>query len=191
MQHPPVKHNLFNRCCHFAYGDTAMWLQYVRHPKNAMFTQNFAISATPAVIVAQAPVLRRRIKTIVVKYSYCSNVIRKRWRWLCVWTVAAFMRERRAETGYDYDSYVCVWIVMQPTEAMIAKTTAYSGTSSSTVVVKRGMPVWQRWLFGLWKDSNCSTSNPIINFTLLRGLLLAAATSVSFMSPVAGGTYPG
>ena len=60
------------------------------------------------------------------------------------------MRERKAETGYDYDSYhVCVWIVMQQTEAVIAKTTAYSGTSSSTVVVKRGMPVWQQWLFGL------------------------------------------
>lgn len=54
--------------------------------------------------------------------------------------------------------------MMQPTETVIAKTTAYSGTSSSTVVVKQGMPVWQQWLFGLWKGSNCSTSNPVINF---------------------------
>ena len=38
---------LFNRCCHFAYGDAAMWLKCVRHPKNAIFTQNYAMSATP------------------------------------------------------------------------------------------------------------------------------------------------
>ena len=45
---PPVKHNLLNRCCHFAYGDAAMWLKCIRHPKNAIFTQNFAMSVTPA-----------------------------------------------------------------------------------------------------------------------------------------------
>ena len=33
-------YNLFNVCCHFAYGDAAMWLKCVRHPKNAIFTQN-------------------------------------------------------------------------------------------------------------------------------------------------------
>ena len=38
----------FNRCCHFVYGDAAMWLKCVRHPKYAIFMQNFAISATPA-----------------------------------------------------------------------------------------------------------------------------------------------
>ena len=43
-----MRHNLFNRCCHFAYGDAAMWLKCVRHPENAVFTQNFAMSATPA-----------------------------------------------------------------------------------------------------------------------------------------------
>ena len=48
-QHPPVGHNLFNRCCHFAYGDAAMWLKCVRHPQNAIFTQNFAMSATPGI----------------------------------------------------------------------------------------------------------------------------------------------
>ena len=43
----PMRHILFNRCCHFAYGDAVMWLKCVRHPKNATFTQNFAMSATP------------------------------------------------------------------------------------------------------------------------------------------------
>ena len=32
---------------HFAYGDAAMWLKCVWHPKNAIFMQNFAMSATP------------------------------------------------------------------------------------------------------------------------------------------------
>ena len=41
MQWTSVSHNLFNRCCHFAYGDAAMWLKCVRHSKNAIFTQNF------------------------------------------------------------------------------------------------------------------------------------------------------
>ena len=36
----------FNWCCHFAYGDAAMWLRCVRHPKNAIFMQNFAMSVT-------------------------------------------------------------------------------------------------------------------------------------------------
>ena len=45
--HPPMRHNLFNWCCHFAYCDAAMWLKCVRHPKNAIFTQNFAMSAIP------------------------------------------------------------------------------------------------------------------------------------------------
>ena len=42
-----MSHNLFNRCCHFAYGDAAMRLKCVRHSKNAIFTQNFAMSVTP------------------------------------------------------------------------------------------------------------------------------------------------
>ena len=44
-----VRHNLFNRCCHFAYGDAAMWPKCVRHAQNAIFTQNFAMSATPVI----------------------------------------------------------------------------------------------------------------------------------------------
>ena len=47
MQRTPVSHNLFNRCCHFAYGDAAMWLNCIWHLKKAIFTQNFAMSATP------------------------------------------------------------------------------------------------------------------------------------------------
>ena len=43
-----IKH-LFNRCCHFAYGDAAMWPKCVRHAQNAIFTQNFAMSATPVI----------------------------------------------------------------------------------------------------------------------------------------------
>ena len=42
-----MSHNLLNQCCHFAYGDAATLLKCVRHLKNAIFTQNFAISATP------------------------------------------------------------------------------------------------------------------------------------------------
>ena len=42
-----MRHNLFNWCCHCAYGDAAMWLKCVRHLKNAIFTQNFAMRATP------------------------------------------------------------------------------------------------------------------------------------------------
>ena len=42
-----MRHNLFNWCCHFAYGDAGMWLKCVWHPKNAIFTQNFAERATP------------------------------------------------------------------------------------------------------------------------------------------------
>ena len=41
-----MSNNLFNRCCHFAYSDTAMWLKCVWHSKNAIFTQNFAMSTT-------------------------------------------------------------------------------------------------------------------------------------------------
>ena len=44
-------HNLFNRCCHFAYGDAAMWLKCGRHPNNEIFTQNVAMSATPVTSV--------------------------------------------------------------------------------------------------------------------------------------------
>ena len=42
-----VRHILFNWCCHFAYSDTVMWLKCVQHLKNAIFTQNFAMSVTP------------------------------------------------------------------------------------------------------------------------------------------------
>ena len=42
-----MSHNLFNRCCHFAYGDAVMWLNCVWHWKNAIFMQHFAMSATP------------------------------------------------------------------------------------------------------------------------------------------------
>ena len=41
---------MFNRCFHFEYGDTAMWLKCVRHPKNAKFTQNVGMNTTPAYI---------------------------------------------------------------------------------------------------------------------------------------------
>ena len=34
-------------CCHFAYGDAAMWLKCIQHLKNAIFMQNFAMSVTP------------------------------------------------------------------------------------------------------------------------------------------------
>ena len=47
MRRTPVRHNLFNRCCHFAYGDAAMRLKCVWHSKNAIFTQNFAMSLAP------------------------------------------------------------------------------------------------------------------------------------------------
>ena len=44
-QQPPVSQkSVFT---HFAYGDAAIWLKCVRHPKNAIFVQNFAMSATP------------------------------------------------------------------------------------------------------------------------------------------------
>ena len=46
-----VRHDLFNRCCHFAYGEAAMWLKCTRHPKNAIFTQTFAMSVTPVVVL--------------------------------------------------------------------------------------------------------------------------------------------
>ena len=46
-----VRHNLFNRCCHFAYGEAAMWLKCTRHLKNAIFTQTFAMSMTPVVVL--------------------------------------------------------------------------------------------------------------------------------------------
>ena len=42
-----MRHNLFNRCCHFAYSDAVMWLKCVQHTKNAIFTQKFAVSVTP------------------------------------------------------------------------------------------------------------------------------------------------
>ena len=32
---------------HFVYGDAAMWLKCIRHPKNAIFTQNCAMNVTP------------------------------------------------------------------------------------------------------------------------------------------------
>ena len=47
MWYPPMRHNLFNPCCHFVYGDTAMWLKCTQHPKNAIFMQHFAMSTTP------------------------------------------------------------------------------------------------------------------------------------------------
>ena len=34
-------------CSHFAYSNAAMWLKCVQHPKNAIFTHNFAMSTTP------------------------------------------------------------------------------------------------------------------------------------------------
>ena len=56
-QHPPVRHKVFNWCCHFAYGDAAMWLKCVRHPKNAIFMQNFAMSATPeSITIRKLPI---------------------------------------------------------------------------------------------------------------------------------------
>ena len=42
-----VRHDLFNRCCHFAYGDAAIWLNCIWHSKNARFTYNFGMSVTP------------------------------------------------------------------------------------------------------------------------------------------------
>ena len=41
-----MSHNLFNRCCHFAFGDAVMWLKCVRHSKYVIFTQTFAMSVT-------------------------------------------------------------------------------------------------------------------------------------------------
>ena len=46
MRQPPMSHNLLNRCCHFAYCDATMWLKCVRHLKNAIFMQTFAMCAT-------------------------------------------------------------------------------------------------------------------------------------------------
>ena len=48
-----LSHNLFNQCCHFVYGDAAMWLKIkcVQHSKKAIFMQNFAMSMTPDTVI--------------------------------------------------------------------------------------------------------------------------------------------
>ena len=43
-----VSHNLFNRCSVILRTDTGIWLKCVHHLKNAIFTQNSVMSATPA-----------------------------------------------------------------------------------------------------------------------------------------------
>ena len=58
----PLSHKLV--LSHLAYSDTGMWLKSIRHLKHAIFTHNFAMSATPGslsytvMVIATAPNFR-------------------------------------------------------------------------------------------------------------------------------------
>ena len=73
----------FNWCCHFAYGDAAMWLRCVRHPKNAIFMQNLqwvwplvSIYAFHAVADARGSI---GPKIVLCRVSFVSNSEIKNW----------------------------------------------------------------------------------------------------------------
>ena len=65
-----MSHNLFNRCCNFAYSDTAMWLKCIWHLKNPIFTQKFAMSATPDYNVMMYGLMQ---VTLCLTQSHCGQ----------------------------------------------------------------------------------------------------------------------